>query len=691
MRIKNIICPIFIYIFILTILPISFFTESIEAHNKEDNFQNLYNQYSKNNTWKKNKYNIEGKIINIKQSHNSSTVLTEKGLYFIKNGQATKYDLNNVSYNSHIRTKGNDIYFTPYLQDYSYYYMLRIDVNNNFNEKIKLHGEEMCFDKYDNELIEGAADFDGNSWFSVLEYNFDKENYYDSHKIYKLLRINNKGEVKEFLRLKNKSNTFYNDAFTDMTIDKNNNLWFKITEYNYLDNSTLYKLGRVNEIGDMQFYSFDDVIINYCILKNGDIWAIEGEKRVLNIDRQGDLIKKFEMNNVKDITKDENDNIWIVHENSIKKLENNYFNSKYKVEEGINRLSVLNDNKIMAAGIKDITLIDGGSKESIIVDNYIDNSAFVISDDSGNIKILSAEEDKWRIKKEYRDEDLKITEIKGYNDFEIEHLKEGKYLPYFYSTFYKEHIYIPAYNIIYRVNGCEKEKYVELDLCGELDSVYDGYLKNLEIDDYGNIYSVSDNKLYKISSTKEIKIIDIDEITENLNLDGYRFYKKLLKDNEGNIYAVVNINEYEVLYNVCDLYAIKQIKKFVYKNNGFEYYPLNIFVNENNEIEAVYRQKDKNKVYKLEKGKLIEDVRFNYENEYAAKGFTTISKMVKSADEKIFVIMYGNSLFVKDEGNEYFHEVYDLLDYKYVNSIEIDKNGRIYIGTYDYGVICYGE
>jgi sugar lactone lactonase YvrE len=601
-----------------------------------------------------------------------------------------KHDLNNVSYNSHIKTRKNEVYFTPHLEDYGYYYMLRIDLNNYSTKKIKLHGEEICFDKYDNELIEGDTDFKGNSWFSILNYNFDEENYYNNHKVYKLLRINNEGKVEEFFELKSKSNIFYNDAFTDMTIDKNNNLWFKITEYDYLDNSTVYKLGRINEKGDVKFYRFHDAVINYCILKNGDIWAVEGGNKVLHINGEGSLIEKFQMNNVTDITIDENDDIWIIHEDSIKKLENNYFSSKYNIQEGMNKLSVLNDNKMMAAGVKGFSLIDGDSIENITVDNYIDDSAFVISDGSGNIKILSAEEDRWHIKKAYRDEELSITEISGQNEFQKECLKGGKYLPYFSSKLYKNHIYIPVDNIIYKVNRGQKEEYIDLDSCGHLNSLCDEYLKNLEIDDYGNVYAVSDNKLYKISSTKEIKYIGVNEITENLDIDGYKVYKKLLKDNNGNIYVVVNIDEYEILYNVCNLYRIKQVSELIYKKDGFEYYPLNIFTNENNEIEGVYRQEGCIRVYKL-KGKLQEDVRFKGENEYVTKGFTTISKMVKSADGKVFAIMYGNSLVVKDKKGECFYEIRDLVAYNYVNSIEVDQKGTVYIGTYDSGVICYRD
>jgi hypothetical protein len=84
LRIKKTICLLLIYIFILTILPLRFFSQSVKSYDAYNGFDNLHNQYNRNNTWIKNKYNIEGNIIDVKQHENCSIVLTEEGLYFVK-------------------------------------------------------------------------------------------------------------------------------------------------------------------------------------------------------------------------------------------------------------------------------------------------------------------------------------------------------------------------------------------------------------------------------------------------------------------------------------------------------------------------------------------------------------------------------------------------------------------------------
>lgn len=673
MKVKNILCKLIIYLLILNLLPVGFLSQSVKA----DEMRNQYEQYNRSSTRINNKYDIEGKIINVKQFENAAVVLTKNGLYSIKNGKSSKIELSDVSYVSHIKMKDNEIYLTPYLDNYSYpqvYCMLRINTENNFTKKEKLHGEDITFDYY-NQLVEAYADFEGKSWFSIFDFDNNE---------YRLLRLDQNGNSKEMDKLNYKDYVHYDDAYTDMKVDKSNNLWFKVTENKDYGSSVLYKLGRINESGKTSFTEFKDGILNYCIDNDGDLWVIEGESKILHLDEKGNVIKKFEIKGLKDITVDEDGNIWIIQNNTIKMLKNDSFEVKYNISEDMTQLSVLNEQKMIAAGTKGICLIDGGKIDNIPVYSNVNDCAYVVSDDKGNIRVLSIQEEgygEWFIDKKFKDQDITVASIDGQGNFKTEILKGERANLYNLDKgkVYKGSVYIPQGDTIYKISRTQKEEYIKLPTDKES---YE-WINSIEIDDNGNIYALGSNNLFIINNGKVLVKIEVKEILTGIEYDKYVCYDKLLKDNQANIYAVVLFGQNRVLYRINNFNDIKLMDELILSSSTEKSYPVNVFLNEDKEIEAVYEEGYSYKVYSFNSGKAKLDSRFIGEDENVTMQFPYINKMVKSREGLVYILTssYEYSFFIVDKKNNTIKIADELVNYNRVNTMGIDKKGNVYVGT----------
>ncbi|WP_242947039.1 Ig-like domain-containing protein [Clostridium haemolyticum] len=121
--------------------------------------------------------------------------------------------------------------------------------------------------------------------------------------------------------------------------------------------------------------------------------------------------------------------------------------------------------------------------------------------------------------------------------------------------------------------------------------------------------------------------------------------------------------------------------------------PINIFLNEKDEFEFVYKD-DKNgyKVYKLDENLLPqEDSRFNNEGLALMKTYNEIKNLKKTDDGKLILWIGKNMIYTKKRVEEKFIGLYDISSKDIINSMVKGKDGRVYIGTSNSGVICYGR
>lgn len=96
-------------VFTCALTPINFGNKNVQA-------TEIYTKYDKRSTKVENKYDIEEKVLKVKQFEDCTVVLTKMALYFIKDGKAKKYDFskNEILCSTNIQRDGRYVYVSPY-------------------------------------------------------------------------------------------------------------------------------------------------------------------------------------------------------------------------------------------------------------------------------------------------------------------------------------------------------------------------------------------------------------------------------------------------------------------------------------------------------------------------------------------------------------------------------------------------
>lgn len=662
MKNKRIISLALVYFFILTLLPMGFLSKEVQAI--ED-----YKKYDSSSTKIANKYNIEGKIFKIKQYDDYTLVLTEDSLYFIQDGKAKKYNLGKVDIfpSTSIGISGKYIYLTP-CRTNSTYKLLTID-SEKFTGESNAVNEYISFNDTDNniKLQEVIIDSSKNKWFSV---------YNSSEGIYNLLKVENtEGAVEKSVRTLKASESFkYDDAFTNLKSDSNEGICFKVTESD--SKTKKYMLTRIYKDDTDKTYTFEDDIVDYSIDNDGSLWVIHKDK-IVHVSESGKVIKKFNGTNLKDIEKDAKGNIWVLDEDKIKEIVNDEIQEKYTVSKESKEFSIKDENNIAVRNTRGFTLISQGEAEDTIVGSYVSNSAVVLKDNISDVRIIS---DNYNYDEDYKNSDDVLLEVTLKNNkFNIENNAGAKFKSYVSAVICNDEVYFVCDDIVYKLKDNSIEEYVKLN--NEEGSM--NYTSSIAFDDNGYLYAVGEEKLYIVDKDKKVEEIELSKLYSYDSV----IYNKLIKDKNDDVYLITKAPNGVKLNKLNG----NQYRAINYRSpNGDE--PVNIFLNENDELEFVCGNSSYGyKVYKLDENLTPqEDLRFSGQGSNLTETYPEIRKLEETGDGKLILWIGYNMLYAKEKNSDKFIGLYDMEANDTITSMVSGNDGKVYIGTYKSGVISYG-
>ncbi|QGU95753.1 hypothetical protein GOM49_12210 [Clostridium bovifaecis] len=664
MKIKKIISLLVVYLYLFTFLPIGFLVEKVQALEG-------YGKYDSDSTIIENKYDIKEDILKVKQYEDYSVVLTGQALYFIQDGKAKKYDLGKVDIfpNTNIERQGKYIYLSPYRKN-STYKILTID-SEKFEGQSNSISEYISYDDNVNniEFKEAIVDSNNNKWFSVHKSSED---------LYELLKVEGTSatEVKAIASLKGAEGTHYDDAFRDLKIDSSGSAWFKVTESN--SEVKKYMLARIYKDGTDKTYTFGDEISSYAISNDGSVWIVSKDKLV-HVEENGNAIKEFKDVNIKDITIDSKGNVWVLEEDKVKEIVNDELKEKYTVLKSSNEISVNDEGSIILKNTRGFTLINKGKIEHTYVNSYVNNSALVLKDNVSDIRIISSNYKNGSKDKDNTDDLISEVTLKD-GKFNIENSVETKPRSYISAVFYNGEIYFASDKSVYRLKDNLLEEYVKLV---KDDDSYE-QVTSMSFDKNGVLYVVSKENIYVVDKNKKVEAIELSA----MNAYGNVKYNNLVKDNNGQVYLITG---YSTKVKLTSLDGT-QYRTINYKSQSGEE-PVNIFLNENDEFEFVYGDKTNGyRVYELDENLLPqEDKRFNNQGSGLMETYNEIKGIEKTADRKLILWIGNNMLYMKEKDKDKFIGLYDIDGSDNITSMVDGKDGKVYIGTYNSGVLSYGE
>jgi hypothetical protein len=627
-----------------------------------------YKKYDSSSTKIANKYNIEGKILKLKQYEDYTLALTGDSLYFIQDGKAKKYNLGKIDIfpSTNIERSGKYIYLTPYRTN-SMYKLLTID-SEKFTGESNFVNEYISFnDTTNNKLQEVIIDSSKNKWFSV---------YNSAEGIYNLLKVENtEGVAEKSVRTLKVSKSFnYDDAFTDLKSDSNEGIWFKVTEND--SKTKKYMLTRIYKDDTDKTYTFDDDIVNYVIGNDDSVWIIHKDK-IVHVAESGKVLKEFKGTNLKDIEKDVKGNVWVLDGDKIEEIVYDEIKEKYTVSKDSKEFSIEDENNIAVRNTRGFTLISKGEMEDTIVGSYVSNSAVVLKDKISDVRIIS---DNYNYDEDYKNSDDVLLEVTLKNNkFNIENNTGSKFKSYISAVIYNDEVYFVCDDIVYKLKDNSIEEYVKLNN----EEGYMNYTSSITFDDNGYLYAVGEEKLYVVDKDKKVEEIELSKLHSYDDV----IYNKLIKDKNDDVYLITKA------LNGVKLNKLNgsQYRAINYRSqNGDE--PINIFLNENDELEFVCGDNLSGyKVYRLDENLTPqEDLRFSGQGSSLTENYPEIRKLEETGDGKLILWIGYNMLYAKEKNSDKFIGLYDIEANDNITSMVSGNDGKVYIGTYESGVLSYG-
>jgi hypothetical protein len=627
-----------------------------------------YKKYDSSSTKIANKYNIEGKILKLKQYEDYTLALTGDSLYFIQDGKAKKYNLGKIDIfpSTNIERSGKYIYLTPYRTN-SMYKLLTID-SEKFTGESNFVNEYISFnDTTNNKLQEVIIDSSKNKWFSV---------YNSAEGIYNLLKVENtEGVAEKSVRTLKVSKSFnYDDAFTDLKSDSNEGIWFKVTEND--SKTKKYMLTRIYKDDTDKTYTFDDDIVNYVIGNDDSVWVIHKDK-IVHVAESGKVLKEFKGTNLKDIEKDVKGNVWVLDGDKIEEIVYDEIKEKYTVSKDSKEFSIEDENNIAVRNTRGFTLISKGEMEDTIVGSYVSNSAVVLKDKISDVRIIS---DNYNYDEDYKNSDDVLLEVTLKNNkFNIENNTGSKFKSYISAVIYNDEVYFVCDDIVYKLKDNSIEEYVKLNN----EEGYMNYTSSITFDDNGYLYAVGEEKLYVVDKDKKVEEIELSKLHSYDDV----IYNKLIKDKNDDVYLITKA------LNGVKLNKLNgsQYRAINYRSqNGDE--PINIFLNENDELEFVCGDNLSGyKVYRLDENLTPqEDLRFSGQGSSLTENYPEIRKLEETGDGKLILWIGYNMLYAKEKNSDKFIGLYDIEANDNITSMVSGNDGKVYIGTYESGVLSYG-
>nr|WP_307897774.1 Ig-like domain-containing protein [Clostridium botulinum] len=460
-----------------------------------------------------------------------------------------------------------------------------------------------------------------------------------------------------------------------MKVDDSQTVHFKVSQ---IDKSgkNQYILKSISKYGKEKNIKLKDDIRDYIIDKNGHIWTIAKEK-IEYLSPSGERLKLFNGKDIKDITIDSRYNIWILDNDKIKEVYNHKIKDVYNVAKDSKEFSIYSKDNIVIKNTRGFTIKINGKDEEVLVDSYVANSAVVLKDKDLQIRILSDEYDN---KSDYKMDDDVVLDITLKDDkFILNNKIRTNFSTYYNSMVYNGDVYLVRYNTLYKLKNNSMEEYVKFNK-----EEYNEFASSISFDKNDNIYIVGIKNIYVIDKNKNVDKIPLSKIYPDEVADE----NILLKDKNKDVYVITKTRK-GIKFNKLDGKNFRTINyRFQDKKE-----PINIFLNEKDEFEFVYKD-DKNgyKVYKLDENLLPqEDSRFNNEGLALMKTYNEIKNLKKTDDGKLILWIGKNMIYTKKRVEEKFIGLYDISSKDIINSMVKGKDGRVYIGTSNSGVICYGR
>ncbi|WP_085829496.1 Ig-like domain-containing protein [Clostridium massiliodielmoense] len=483
---------------------------------------------------------------------------------------------------------------------------------------------------------------------------------------------NNPKKIEDFMK---STSLNYNNTVTNLKTDNKENYYFKTKETNK-DGKITYMIVKVSKDGKTDKVPIESDINDYEIEEDGSLWIADNEK-ISHISLNGKLIRAYREENIKTITKDNNGSIWVLKGDCIKEIHNDKIRKAYTVSGDSKEISVDSKENLAVKNTRGFTIMKHGKTEEVIIDSYVQNSALVLKDKDSDIRILS---DNYS---QYSDETLNddvVLDVSLNDDkFNINNKAVTKFANYYNAIIYDGKVYFAQYNTLYTLKNNSMKEYVKFNK-----SEYNEFASDIKADKDGNMYVLGNKNIYVIDKNKNVSNIPLEKIYSFKSVD-----ENLLKNDKNNdVYFITKSGE-NIKFNKLEGKNFRAVN--FRAQDGKE--PVNVFLNENNEFEFVYKDnKTEYKVYKLDENFLPEeDDRFNNEGISLMKTYRDINKLSRTDDGKLVLWIGKNMVYTKNRVDEKFIGLYDIPSTDKITSMVKGNDGRVYIGTINSGVICYGE
>lgn len=356
MKNKKVISIFVLYLFLLTVLPMSFIASKVNA---EDNNSSNLPTYSYYNSL----YN--GLYCDLAVQYKDKTIFNNRDWYgnyhssnIVSKGKTTQITGLSDKQAQHLGlaqgTYNNKVYFANVINGDIY----KVDVNSS---EASLYKSANPMDGEAGNLInfnDIAVDNNGDCWYQFLT-TVSGDNYDTA------ANVVTKSSSGYHLSTEADNNDYW---YSNMKLGKDGSIWVGIT--NSVNGNKLYRIS--NNTQTKYDLESDGGFLTNCIADaNGNIYVEYYYKPTSDNPTIRSIFKHYILNNGKlvlkgqinkaidaEYTEDNNGNIWELRDGIISKLVNDSFTSKYKVNSNYHRISVYDDNNMVVYSGTQYTIIN---------------------------------------------------------------------------------------------------------------------------------------------------------------------------------------------------------------------------------------------------------------------------------------------------------------------------------------------
>lgn len=627
------------------------------------------------NTAIQNKYDIKGEIFSAKMYSDCKVIVTSYGIYTIKNDKLASYTKCEPSFRAIISRNDKNVFVTPVIRDYTTeegYLTAKIDLNTNvvsyINQFSKYLHEDILY-----ETGYAFVDSNNNQWFSAIG---GTDYYTDTY--YGLFRASSNGATKLIRQYSKDEPCFYEDLYTNIKEDSMKNVYYTVAqsyynEDNYNITDKVYKVERVNTEGIVTSFKFKNRVTDYVVSDSGDIWSIVGTNELNHIDKSGKLIATFPLTKGKSITLDSSNNIYVFDDNTFKKIENNILKKVVSLgsfESKCNDISIIDEKNYLINNVNSMVINIDAKPEYSVIDSYIGVNPNVIKDNLGNVFIMSQSNNY------FYETYLKILKINTDGTQEFSRIEQSE-VDLYKIRAYNGELYVISYNnIIYKINGEQKEVYEKVDIVGADEG---NGISIMEMDNLGAIYLVdySHEKMLKINQDKSKVNYNFSAVkAEN---GGYDWLQNILVDKYNNVFLIPYMNYFNSNSNLYIAKNTGEVEKIetstidIY-NSSFK----NVFLDQNNQLNVIPNSSMNDYI-------LNGNLKFVINTELNGdSALYDAQKVMKLGDENLILKNYSG-VYIKSPADSKFvdksENITGVEDLGWISNIEVDNLGRIYLDT----------